>query len=260
MTQEISKVPAHIAPCDLWDLEAQEGTPDYQFLGEFLKTHAEGEKIHGTALAYALYLGEFYWAKSSPEVGKPFNYDYDTWAKAWSGKRDIAPYKRVGELLYEVRHGLLPVPDEVVLCNAHGEPVLDETTEEKSPVVVNLDVFSPDVNYTKLLLSKGKAQDPDTGLTDKDWGMLLNPDVTVEQYRQHLLQGEGYGWDDNPGRFRCWQEGPMIMASEGGQLVDYVGVSGLNIEGLEIGDELLLKVHSKVCRALGIRNEYKGDF
>jgi len=260
--KEISKVPPHIAPCDLWDLKAQKETPDYRFLGEFIKTHAEGEKLHGTALAYALYLGEFYWAKSPPEVGKPFKYDYDKWAMSWSGKPDIRPYVRVGELLYQMRYGLLPIPDQVILRDADGEEVtaVDKETQEESLVVVEPDVFSTGVNYTKLLLSKRKAQDPDTGLTDEDWGLLLNPDVTVEQYRQHLLQGPGYGWDTDPGRFRARQEGPMILVSEGGREVEYIGMDGLNTQGLEDRDPLLLKAHSKLCRSLGMRDEYAGDF
>ena len=262
MSKEISKVPPYIASCDLWDLKAQKETPDYEFLGEFIKTHAEGEKIHGTALAYALYLGEFYWSKSPPEVGKPFNYDYDAWARAWSGKRDIGPYTRVGELLYQVRYGLLAIPDQVILRDKDGEVVkqVDEKTQEDIPIVVKPDVFSPDVNYTKLLLSKRKAQDPETGLTDEDWGMLLNPQVTVEDYRQHLLRGEGYGWDNVSTRPRCFQEGPMILVSGEGRVVEYIGISGLNIEGLEAGDSLLLKVHSKVCRALSMSDLYGGDF
>jgi len=262
LSKEISNVPAYIAPCDIWDIKAQKEMPDYEFLGEFIRTHAEGEKIHGTALAYALYLGEFYWTKSPPEVGKPFDYDYPAWAQAWSGKRDVSPYIRVGELLYQMRYGLLSIPDKVVLRDAEGEAVttVDEETQEETPVVVEPNIFSPDVNYTKLLLSKRKAQNPDAGLTEEDWGKLLNPKVTVEQYRQHLLQTPGYGWDHNPGRFRCWEEGPMILCAEGGKTQEYVGVDGLNIQGLEMGDELLLKVHRKVCKALGIISQYTGDF
>lgn len=262
MSKEISKVPTYIVPCDQWDSRAQTGTPDYEFLGEFIKTHAEGEKIHGTALAYALYLGEFYWAKSSPEVGKPFDYDYHSWAQAWSGKRNIGSYIGVGEVLYQIHHGEISAPDQVVLIDSEGEEVvqIDEETQEEVPVVVQPDVFSPDVCYTKLLLSKRKAQDPETGLTDEDWGKLLNPKVTVEQYRQHLLQIPGYGWDHDSGRFRCWLEGPMILCSEGGRTVEYVSIDGLNTDGLIDRDPILMKVHSKVCRALGMRNEYGGDF
>lgn len=262
MTKEISKVPAYITPCDLWDIKAQKEVPDYEFLGELIKTHAEGEKIHGTALAYALYLGAFYWAKSAPEVGEPFGYDYDTWALAWSGKRNIGPYLRVGELLYQMRYGQLAIPDQVVLRDQDGEAVtrVDEATGEDTPVMVRPDIFSPDVNYTKLLLSKRKAQDPETGLTDEDWGKLLNPKVTVEQYRRHLLQGAGYGRGDNPERFKCWQEGPMILCSEGVRMVEYVSIDGLNEDGLIDRDPILLKAHSKVCRALGMKNDYGGDF
>lgn len=260
MSQEIFKVPTYLVHCDDWDNLAQNATPDYGFLGRFIQQHAQEEKIHGTALAYAVYLGGRYWSKSSPEVGKPFGYDYDAWARHWSGKRDISPYERVGELMYQMRTGVIQVPNEVVLLNDRGEEVteVNEETGEKVPVKIRPDVFGPDVEYTKLLLSKSKAQN--TGLTKEDWGKLLNPEVTVEQFRQHLLEGEGYGWSDNPGRFRCFLEGFMILCSEGGRIVEYVGEGGLNIEGLELGDPILRKTHAKVCRVLGLEDIFSGDF
>lgn len=267
MTQ-ISKVPDHVVQCTQWEEQAREGSADYQMLSVFVQSHAENERLHGTALAYALWLGYKYWDACPVEVGIKYDFDYTKWAMAFSGKSEgvIPQYRRVGELFEDMRVGTVPVPGRVLLVDGRGDLILEHDVgdpdglEEPVPTEVITDIYSPNVPMSKLLISRSKARSDD-GLTDTDWGMIFNPTVTVEDYRQFLLQeDEGYGYSSDPNRFRCWLEGFCIMASENGKTEAVVDTHGVNLEALEAGSLVALKAFDKVARCLGLENPYSGDF
>lgn len=264
MTQ-ISKVPEYVVQCTEWEEQAKAGDADYQVLSVFVQTHAEKERLHGTALAYALWLGHKYWDECSVEIGVNYDFDYTAWAIAFSGKSEgmIPQYRRVGELFDDMRTGVVPVPERVMLVDGQGELVLEgpEGKEDPAaPVEIITDIYSPSVPMSKLLISRSKARSDD-GLTNTDWGMIFNPDVTVEKYRQFLLQeDEGYGRTPDPNRFHCWLDGYCILASEGGKTEAVVDTHGVNLEALEAGDPIVLKAWDKICRCLGLENDYDSDF
>ena len=265
---EISKVPDHVAQCAQWEEQANAGNADYQVLSAFVQSHAESERLHGTALAYALWLGYKYWDQCPEEIGVKYDFDCIKWATAYSGKSEnvIPQYRRVGELFEDMREGTVAVPEKVMLVDGRGDLILEHAVsdtdglEEPVPIEVVTDIYSPNIPMSKLLISRSKARS-DEGLTVTDWGMIFNPGVTVEQYRQFLLQEDaGYGWDDDPNRFRCWLDGHCILASEGGKTEAVVDAHGVNLEALEAGDPVALKAFDKICRCLGLENEYESDF
>ena len=267
MTQ-ISKVPEHVVQCTKWEEQAKAGDADYQVLSVFVQSHAESERLHGTALAYALWLGYKYWNDCPVEIGINHDFDYIKWATAYSGKSAgmIPQYRRVGELFEDMRTGVVSVPRQVMLVNGRGDLILEhdisdpEGLEAPVPTEVVTDIYSPNVPMSKLLNSRSKARSEE-GLTDTDWGMIFNPDVTVEEYRQFLLQeDEGYGWTPEPNRFHCWLDGYCIMVSEGGQTEAIVDSHGVNLEALEAGNPVALKAFDKIAKCLGLDNEYDSDF
>lgn len=260
MTMEISKVPTHIVQCTQWEEQAKAGDADYQVLSVFVQQHAESERLHGTALAYALWLGHKYWDECPAEVGVKYDWDYTKWAMAYSGKPEgvISQYRRVGELFEDMQTGTVPVPEKVLLVDGQGDPVLE--TEDESPIEIVTDIYSPNIPMSKLLISRSKARS-DEGLTETDWGMIFNPDVTVEKYRQFLLQeDDGYGWEPDSSKFRAWVDGYCVMVSERGMTEALVDAYGLNIEALEAGDVVVHKAYDKLCKCLGIDNEHASDF
>lgn len=262
MTQ-ISKVPEHVVQCTEWEEHAKAGDADYQVLSVIVQRHAEGERLHGVALAHALYLGRAHWDGCPVEFGILHDFDCDMWAVQYSGKNlgDVKQYQRVGELFHEMRTNVIPVPDRILLVDGEGELVL-ETAGEKDdpqPVEIKPDIYAANLPYSKLLIGRKVARSDD-GFTDTQWGAFFNPDVTVEEFRTLLGEDDRYGWDPDPDQFHCWWEGPMLMASELGHTIAYIDTHGLAIDLLEGGDLLALKVHDKVCRCIGAINEYDGDF
>lgn len=259
---EISKVPDHVVECTKWEKQASAGNADYQVLSAFVQSHAESERLHGTALAYALWLGYKHWNQCPKKIGIKYDFDWAKWAMAYSGKTEnvIPQYRRVGELFEDMRVGTVAVPEKVMLVDGQGDLVLEDDEDNPTPIEIVTDIYSPNVPISKLLISRSKARS-DEGLTDIDWGMIFNPKVTVEEYRQFLLQEDGgYGWNDDPNRFHCWLDGYCIMAGEGGQTEAVVDSHGVNLEALEAGDPIALKAFDKICRCLGLENEYESDF
>ena len=200
MTQ-ISKIPDHVVECTQWEQQAQEGNADYQILSVFVQSHAESERLHGTALAYALWLGYKYWDECPVEIGVTHGFDYTTWAMSFSGKSEgvIPQYRRVGELFEDMRVGVVPVPERVMLVDGEGDLVLEHDVSDPDgleapvPTEVITDIYSPNVPMSKLLISRSKARS-DEGLTDADWGMIFNPAVTRKSlgsfcFRRMMVMG-----------------------------------------------------------------------
>ena len=263
MTNQITKVPDHVVLCNTWEEQAEAGDADYQVLSAMVQRHVESERLHGVALGHALYLGYEHWDECPVEFGIQHDFDCDTWAVRYSGKNlgDVKQYKRVGELFHEMRTGVIPVPDRVLLVDGYGDIVLekDEGEEASHPVEIQPDIYAANLPHSKLLIGRKVARSDD-GFTDTQWGALFNPDVTVEQFRNLLGEDDRYGWDPDPNQFSAWQDGYCIMVTEGGQTEAVVDTHGVNIESLEAGGPVVLKAWDKICRCLGIENEYTSDF
>lgn len=279
MTTQISKPPQYATDCMIWKENAEKGEADYNGLGDFLKFHSQSEKLHSAAVGYGLYIGHLYWTSECPyELGRQYNYDFYEWAFAYCGKEksEVDQYKRVGELMESVRIGDIAIPSKVQLIDKKGNPVYmnkngetlstytDGTPavadpEDAIPVEVEPNIFSPDVSYTKLLLSR-KVATSEEGLTEQQWGALFNPDVKVEPYRQLLLQDDRYGWDDNPDKLKVWHNGRCIIAEKAGEQVPIVDANGVNEEAGIAGNTVFLETWDKLCKCYKIENVYASDF
>lgn len=258
---EISKVPGHVVQCTRWEDDAKVGNADFEALSLYIQFHAENEKLHGVALGHALYLGYTYWDQCPYDYGLQYDFDYMTWAISFSGKSEkvVPQYRRVGELFEDMRTGRVEVPERVLLVDGRGDLVLDEVDDDVIPVETEPNIYSPDLPFSKLLIGRHKARSEE-GFDEQDWGMVFNPDVTVEEFRQHLLQGDDYGWEPDPNKFSAWVEGTMVLVSENGQTAAIVDSHGLNVQALEGGDQLALKAFDKMARCLGLEDPFNGDF
>lgn len=257
MTKEISKIPDYAKECIQWEVS---GAKDFQFLASFMEMQSQAEKLHGAALALAIWMAYKHWDNCPSEMGSKFDYNCDKFVLFYSGKIDVNSYRRIGKLLDGMRTGEVEIPKQVELLDAKRDPILDEETDSPVQIEVTMDFVTTHKNaFTKLVIGHHKATSEE-GFSKEDWGLLFNPDVTVEQFRQHLLSGEGYGWPDNPGRFKAWQDGYCVMVSEAGKTEALIDTYGLNLEALEDGNPLVLKAYGMVCQSLRMKNEYEGDF